>query len=155
MNTHTDVTAPEPAPDRDHVAIWVALNQARLSLLRDVNKLLRDQDLPPLTWYDVLWSIEQQGGAARPAEIVKDLLFEPSALSHMAKRMAAAGLLTIDTATDDKRGRVLRLTSAGIEARRDIWKIYGKALEQRLNPLAQLSDPAAVAQALRKVSTPD
>lgn len=157
MRTHKDVTDLEetvvPNPDPSHVAIWVALNKARLSLMRQVDKKLRDADLPPLKWYDVLWAIERRGGTARPSVVVEDLLFEPSALSHMSKRMEAAGLLQICVAEDDRRGRVLRVTDKGLKARAAIWKIYGKALEVQLRPLAQLDDPASVAAALTDVVT--
>lgn len=158
MSTHKDVTdaanaamTSDPAPDPAHVAIWVALNRARLSLMRQVDKKLRDTGLPPLTWYDVLWAIERRGGAARPADVLEDLLFEPSALSHMSRRMEAAGLVQICVAETDRRGRVLRITEAGLQARAAIWKIYGKALETQLRPLSQLDDPAAVAAALTEV----
>ena len=95
MEDHVDVTNSKssgkaaPNPDPDHVAVWIALNRSRVALMRYVDKTLRDAGLPPLTWYDVLWSIEKRGGVARPAEIIEDLLFEPSALSHMLKRIEA------------------------------------------------------------------
>lgn len=161
MGSHTDVihsscdSKTAPTPDPAHISIWIALNRARLSVMRDVDKKLRTEGLPPLTWYDVLWAIEMRGGAARPAEIVEDLLFEPSALSHMTKRMEAAGLLRICIARDDKRGRVLRLTPAGAQARLAIWQIYGTALETQLRALNQLADPDAVSRALNAVVRPD
>jgi len=159
MEAHADVTnsecAPnaEPNPDPAHVAIWIALNRSRAAIIRNVDKVLRCQGLPPLTWYDVLWSIEQRGGAARPAEIVDDLLFEPSALSHMLRRIEAAGLLRIGTAKEDRRGRVLTLTPEGKQARAAIWQIYGAALTERLAPLGQLAEPNVVARALEKVAS--
>ncbi len=158
MDHHRDVKTEgsgekaAPRPNPAHVNIWVALNKARLSLMRDVDKVLRQKGLPPLTWYDVLWSIEMRGGAARPTEIRGDLLFEPSALSHMTKRMEAAGLVKTCVAEEDKRGRVLRLTQVGRSARLEIWQIYGAALETRLNPLAQIADPEGVAEALSRVA---
>lgn len=142
----------DPTPDPAHVAIWIALNRSRLSLIRQVDKALRNEGLPPLTWYDVLWSVEGRGGSARPAEIVDDLLFEPSALSHMLRRIEAAGLLRVGIAKEDKRGRVLQITPEGKTARKAIWQIYGATLEERLSPLGQLADPCAVAEALEKVA---
>jgi DNA-binding MarR family transcriptional regulator len=145
-------TAPQPNPA--HVSVWIALNRARVALMREVDKQLRAKGLPPLTWYDVLWSIEGRGGCARPAEIMEDLLFEPSALSHMLRRIEAAGLLRAQMVQEDKRGRVLHLTPEGRQARRAIWQIYGHALETRLAPLERLDDPEAVAQALEAVAQP-
>lgn len=158
MSDNADVkaTASEndavPNPDPAHVAVWIALNRARLSLMRQVDRKLREEDLPPLTWYDVLWTIEKLGGAARPAVIVDELLFEPSALSHMARRMETAGLLKTCVAKEDRRGRVLRITSKGLHARAAIWQIYGSALEARLAPLNELSDVDSVAKHLEKIA---
>ena len=161
MDNHADVTNSEsaesagPQPDPAHVAIWIVLNRARVVLMRQVDKTLREKGLPPLTWYDVLWSVENRGGAARPSEIIEDLLFEPSALSHMVRRIEAAGLLKASVVKEDGRGRVLSITPEGKVERTAIWQIYGAALEKRLAPLAQLSDPYAVAKALKDVADPD
>lgn len=158
MAPHTDVTINEdtaktaPSPNPDHVKIWIAMNLARLSIMRKVDKTLRTNGLPPLTWYDVLWAIERNGGEVRPQEILEGLLFEPSALSHMSKRMASAGLIDICVAKEDRRGRVLRITPKGRTARAEIWMIYGAALEQELRPLGHLANPGAVAQALAEIS---
>ncbi|MGC3936487.1 MarR family winged helix-turn-helix transcriptional regulator [Roseobacter sp. EG26] len=141
-----------PNPDPAHVAVWIALNRARLSLMRGVDRRLREEGLPPLTWYDVLWTIEKLGGAARPAAIVDELLFEPSALSHMARRMEAAGLLKTCVAEEDRRGRVLRITSKGLRARAAIWRIYGSALKARLAPLNELSDIDSVAKLFENIA---
>ena len=160
MSNHADVTNSKsadsagPQPDPAHVAIWIALNRSRVALMRRVDKKLREKGLPPLTWYDVLWSVEKRGGAARPSEIIDDLLFEPSALSHMVRRIEAAGLLLASVVKEDGRGRVLHITPEGKEARLAIWQIYGAELEERLAPLAQLSDLSAVANALEKVADP-
>ena len=86
--------------------------------------------MPPLTWYDVLWTIEKLGGAARPAVIVDELLFEPSALSHMARRMETAGLLKTCVAKEDRRGRVLRITSKGLHARVEGGRVQVPDLER-------------------------
>jgi len=147
-------SADAPNPDPAHVAVWIALNRARVSLMRQVDRMLRNEGLPPLTWYDVLWSIEQRGGAARPAEIVDDLLFEPSALSHMIRRIETAGLLHVSKAKDDGRRRVLQITPKGQQARRAIWQIYGTFLAEQLVPLGQLSDANAVAEVLETISLP-
>jgi DNA-binding MarR family transcriptional regulator len=161
MDDHADVTnfksanKAGPNPDPAHVAIWVALNRSRVALARQVDRKLRDKNLPPLNWYDVLWSVERRGGAARPAEIIEDLLFEPSALSHMLRRIEAAGLLKASIAKEDRRGRVLHITPEGKEARNTIWQIYGAELERCLAPLEQLSDPHAVAAVLEQVADPN
>ena len=116
MGNHADVTNSEsadragPQPDPAHVAIWIALNRSRVALMRRVDKKLREKGLPSLTWYDVLWSVEKRGGTARPSEIIEDLLFEPSALSHMLRRIEAAGLLQASVVKEDGRGRLLNIT---------------------------------------------
>lgn len=148
--TPEDDTAPTPNPA--HVAVWIGLNRARLSLMRQVDRRLREEGLPPLTWYDVLWTIEKLGGAARPAVIVDELLFEPSALSHMARRMETAGLLETRVAKEDRRGRVLHITSKGLHARAAIWKIYGSMLTSHLAPLDDLSDIDAVIKLFARIA---
>ena len=160
MDEHAYVTEvqptpePSPNPDPDHVAIWIALNRSRQVLMQHVDKKLREKSLPPLTWYDVLWCVEKRGGTARPAEVIEDLIFQPSALSHMLRRIQAAGLLKVKTLKGDRRGRVLQITPDGKAARAAIWQIYGAELEKRLAPLGTLPHPNEVAEALEKIAKP-
>ena len=139
----------EPEPDEDVQRCWMELNRIRALLVQAVDRKLRQAGLPPLTWYDILWTIEKRGGAVRPQEVRQDLIFEPSALSHMARRMEKAKLIETVTAPDDGRGKLLTLTPAGREARRQVWKIYAPMLEKHLAPLSSLQDIGRFTEVLR------
>ena len=67
--------------------LWIAINKAQRVVFYQVNMELRQNNLPSLHWYDILWSIERRGRALRPFELEEELIFEQSNLSHLLRRI--------------------------------------------------------------------
>lgn len=116
--------------------IWVAMNRMTRIIQTEISAALKDAGLPPLKWYDLLWSLERHGGRLRPFELARDVIFEQSNLSHLTRRLAAESLIEIVDLDSDRRGKVLQITAKGKDLRKRMWGIYGPLLHENMRKLA-------------------
>jgi len=139
-------------PTDDETALWIALNLTQRTIYQAIDAALKAKDLPPLRWYDVLWAIESaEGDGCRAYELENLLLFEQSNLSRLLRRMVDEGLISEKVFEEDRRGKILRITSKGRRARKRMWKIYGPLLHSYMNRLAKADDPRELAAALERL----
>ncbi len=139
-------------PTAEETALWVALNRAQRSIYRSMDSALRAKGLPPLRWYDVLWALERdKGGGVRPFELEKLLIFEQSNLSRLLRRMIEAGLVVESVFQDDRRGKVLGITSKGCQTRGQMWQIYGPLIHEHISGISKRHDPVNIAGALKSL----
>ena len=125
-------------PTAFETEIWVAMNRATRRIQSDIGAALKDAGLPPLKWYDLLWSLERHDGQLRPYELAQDTIFEQSNLSHLSKRLAAEGLVEFGEFDSDKRGKVLKITAKGRDLRKRMWSIYGPMLHDRMRAFGKV-----------------
>ncbi len=139
-------------PTQEETALYVALNRAQRSIYVAIDRALKAKRLPPLRWYDVLWSVERAGdGGLRPFALEKSTIFEQSNLSRLLRRMTAESLIEVSVCPNDRRGKVLRMTGKGRRVRKAMWKIYGPLIHQHMSGLSDgyaLGDIAAALNAL-------
>ncbi|CUK15426.1 MarR family protein [Ruegeria denitrificans] len=119
-------------PTPQETDIWVAMNRTTRLIQSEISTALKDADLPPLKWYDLLWSLERHGGRLRPYELTQDVIFEQSNLSHLTKRLATEGLIEIVGLDSDRRGKILQITEKGKDLRKRMWEIYGPLLHEKM-----------------------
>ncbi|MDA7967256.1 MarR family transcriptional regulator [Ruegeria sp.] len=112
--------------------IWVAMNRITRIVQAEIGAALKSAGLPPLKWYDLLWSLESQGGRLRPFELGRDTILEQSNLSHLSKRLEAEGLIEIVENNGDRRGKFLQITDKGKALRKRMWAIYGPLLHDQM-----------------------
>ena len=139
-------------PTAEETALWVALNRAQRSIYRSMDSALKAKSLPPLRWYDVLWALERaEDVGVRPFELEKLLIFEQSNLSRLLRRMIEAGLVEESIFQDDRRGKVLVITSKGCEIRGRMWKIYGPLIHEHMSSISERFDLATIADGLKSL----
>ena len=139
-------------PTAEETALWVTLNRAQRSIYRSMDSALKAKGLPPLRWYDVLWSLERaKGRRVRPFELEKLLIFEQSNLSRLLRRMIEAGLVEESTFQDDRRGKILMITSKGCRIRGQMWEIYGPLIHEHMSRVSNRYDPTDIASALKSL----
>ena len=143
-------------PSAEETALWVALNRAQRSIYRSMDSALKVNGLPPLRWYDILWSLERaKEMGLRPFELEKMLIFEQSNLSRLLRRMIDAGLVEESPFRDDRRGKVLALTSKGCRIRAQMWKIYGPLIHEHTSGVSKRHDLADIVSALKSLTGQD
>ncbi len=119
-----------PALAESVVRAWARLERAHRAAHGAVERRLREADLPPLAWYDVLLELERaKETGLRPFELQKAMLFAQYNLSRLIDRMAANGYVTRTASEEDGRGQMLTITQAGRTMRRKIWPVYAAAIE--------------------------
>jgi DNA-binding MarR family transcriptional regulator len=101
----------------DEQRAWRGLVQMTSRLDSRLNRELQQASGLSLADYDVLVLLtEAPDGRLRMFELVDDLQWEQSRLSHHVARMQRRGLVAREECTTDKRGAFVVLTDAGREA---------------------------------------
>jgi DNA-binding MarR family transcriptional regulator len=115
------------------VDTWISLTRAQQLALTDIERALKEADLPPLAWYDALLELERAGeGGLRPYELERRMLLAQYNLSRLIERLSRAGYVARKACEDDGRGQVLVLTAPGRAMRRRMWTVYGPAMQAAL-----------------------
>jgi len=141
------------APSPETTAAWTALMRAARRRFDAVETALKQAGLPPLAWYDALWEIERAGaGGLRPYELTERLLLPQYGTSRLLDRMARDGLIDRTRSTDDGRGQVIRLTTAGQTMRARMWPVYAAALCTGLQDRLTQAEAATLAGLLGKLA---
>lgn len=135
-------------PSKVVTDVWVSMNLAQRGIYRAIDAALKEAELPPLRWYDVLWELERSQQGLRPFELERLVIFEQSNISRLVQRMVDEGHIVERPYRRDGRGKVLHLTAKGRKTRAQIWSVYGPLIQQYVGPLAEQHDAKAVAQAL-------
>nr|WP_253286226.1 MarR family transcriptional regulator [Ruegeria sp. HKCCD6157] len=126
------------------------MNRTTRLIQFEISAALKDAGLPPLKWYDILWSLERHGGKLRPYELAQDTIFEQSNLSHLSRRLVAEGLITFVSFDGDRRGKVLKITDKGKELRKRMWEIYGPLLHGKMRTFGKSDGWQAFIETARK-----
>ncbi len=120
-----------------------ALRQAARHVTR-----LYDSELAPtglgLNQYSILSRLEKLGPRTIQA-LAANLVMDRSTLGHLLRPLLKRGLLKLEAAKEDRRGRVIRLTAAGkslLKQARPLWASAERRFERKIG--------AAPARALRE-----
>ncbi len=101
----------------DQQRAWRGLVQMTSRLNARLNRELQQASGLSLADYDVLVLLtEAPDGRLRMFQLVEDLQWEQSRLSHHIARMQRRGLVAREECTTDKRGAFVVLTDAGRDA---------------------------------------
>lgn len=139
---------PEP-----HLAAWRGVLNAHASLVARVEDALAEAELPPLSWYDVLWAIRRAPGRRiRMAELAAALTVSRGGLTKLADRLEGAGLLRRESADDDRRGFYAVLTDAGNEMLRRMWPVYARVLREAFVAVVSPDEARVIAAGLARVT---
>ncbi|WP_296257842.1 MULTISPECIES: MarR family winged helix-turn-helix transcriptional regulator [unclassified Pseudomonas] len=115
-----------PSPD-----LWYNFIRAHRCLIKEIERRLAEEQLPPYDWYDALWGIESgQHGARRMHELADVMAIERYNLTRLVDRLEKEGLVTREKSLDDGRGAIARITEAGRVLRKQIWQVYKQAVEE-------------------------
>ena len=135
---------PEP-----HLSAWQALLNAHASTVGRIEHALREADLPPLAWYDVLWAVRRAPGRrVRMSELAESLTLSRGGLSKLADRLEDAGLLLREPVDADGRGLYAVLTEAGNDMLRRMWPVYARVLRDTFVRNVSADEAAVITAAL-------
>ncbi|MDL2354463.1 MAG: MarR family transcriptional regulator [Pseudomonadota bacterium] len=131
---------------------WPLLLTGHALLTGNIERRLAEAGLPPLAWYDVLWTLERAPRhRLRMHELADGVVLTRSNLTRLVDRLQAAGLLRREPDPDDKRGAYAALEPAGLALRKKMWAAYSAAIHELFDAHLDDDEQRALAAALRKV----
>jgi DNA-binding MarR family transcriptional regulator len=145
-------TAPR-IPERD-LAAWRAFLAAHARAVGQIEDALREDGLPPLTWYDVLWPLYQAPDhRLRMKDLAEEVVLSRTGLVRLVDRIERAGLLRREPVPGDGRGAYAVITEQGVAMLRRMWPVYAR--EIRAGFLEAVgTDRQSLQQALERVAQP-
>jgi DNA-binding MarR family transcriptional regulator len=133
--------------DEEMLGAWRALLNAHAHVTARVEDALREEELPPLAWYDVLWPLYRAPvRRLRMGALATEVTLSRTGLTRLVDRIERAGLLRREPAPEDRRGSYIVLTRAGVAMLRRMWPVYERVLEESF--AAAVRNPRALRRAL-------
>lgn len=132
----------DPRLDGERMAAWRAFLAAHRQLLEQLTEELAEARDLPLTWYDVLVSLEESpADRLRMTELAERIMLSQSGLTRLVDRMATNGLVRREQCPTDRRGTFVALTAAGRAALHDAAPVHLAGVAEHF--AAQLDDTEA------------
>jgi DNA-binding MarR family transcriptional regulator len=112
-------------------AAWIGFIRAQQYLIGAVEDALREEGLPPLPWYDVLWELDKSpGGNLRLNEIGKRVLLDKYNVTRLVQRLENEGLVRRVPCPQDGRGIFAYITPKGRRLRERMWPVYQRTVSE-------------------------
>ena len=117
-----------------------------------VQKVLAAADLPPLSWFEVLWAVRRSPtGRPRMSELAEWLTLSRGGITKLVDRLVDAGYLQRVACSEDRRSLHAELTSAGARMLEEMSAVYAAEVERHLGSLSA-KEATLVSGALQKVT---
>ena len=141
-----------PATPDPRQRAWARFVVAQAMLLERIEAAFADAEQPPLSWYDVLWILEnEEHGRLRMHDLARKAVVTRSNVTRLTDRMEKAGLVTRSDCPVDGRGTVCELTAKGRTLRAKMWPVYKKQIDTLFGRHLAARDAETVAENFEKM----
>ena len=141
-----------PATPDPRQRAWARFVVAQAMLLERIETAFADAEQPPLSWYDVLWILEnEEHGRLRMHDLARKAVVTRSNVTRLTDRMEKAGLVTRSDCPVDGRGTVCELTAKGRTLRAKMWPVYKKQIDTLFGRHLAARDAETVAENFEKM----
>ncbi len=121
---------------RAHLDAWRAVVTSHAAVTERIQRALAAADLPPLSWFEVLWAVKRSPtGRPRMSELAEWLTLSRGGITKLVDRLEAAGYLERVTCAEDRRSFQAELTPAGDSMLEEMRGVYETELERHLRTL--------------------
>jgi DNA-binding MarR family transcriptional regulator len=121
----------KPKLDNLRSSVWRLFLTTHSKLLEHNEAKLAQAELPPLEWYDVLFTLkEAPEQRLRLSELAEKVLLSRSNLSHLMDRLEKVGLLRRESCPSDRRGTFAVLTKEGLAMQERMWAVYAESITE-------------------------
>jgi DNA-binding MarR family transcriptional regulator len=129
------------------------LLNAHAACLERIDEALASAELPPLSWYDVLWALRRAPDRTlRMGELADQLVtISRSGLSRLVERIEKAGYLRRERSESDLRGMWAVLTPEGEKLLRRMWPVYAAEIRRFVVDTLTRGEAAALEESLARV----
>ena len=113
------------------ISAWRLLLRTQSLLVERIEGRLRQAGLPPLSWYDVLFALDQEPSKRLRMQHLSDkMLLSRSNITRLADRLERKGLIRREIDRADRRGAFAVLTEEGGAVRKRMWPVYRQGIEE-------------------------
>ena len=135
-----------PRLDATRVQAWRDLQSLAAEIERRIDEDLRDEWAVPLGWFDVLATLRQLDGRARPQDVASVMRIPASSLSRRIDRLEEEGWVRRhrDVDPEDHRAVEVELTARGRNLWREMNVTYRRAVQSHFAAWFDDADMAAV-----------
>ena len=131
---------------------WGNFLQAHARATEELNRRSAAVGLPPMDWYDVLWTLERAGDKRlRMSEVADMLTTSRSNFTRLLDRLEEAGVALRERSDEDRRTTYVLITPEGKKLRKKMWVLYEKAIREIFFDHVTDKESVAIAEGLRKV----
>jgi DNA-binding MarR family transcriptional regulator len=124
------------ALDEQRLGAWRAVVTTHAAVTDRVQKALAAGDLPPLSWFELLWAVKRSPSSRpRMGELAEALTLSRGGITKLVDRLVQGGYLERVACTEDRRSMQAELTPAGDELLEEMRAVYRAELERHLATL--------------------
>lgn len=135
-------------------SLWKLFLTVHTRLVDRVEQDLRQAELPPFEWYDVLIALKQAPEQRmRLSELADVLLVNRTNVTRLADRLETAGLIRREVCQNDRRGAFAVLTKVGSKMQQKMWAVYAQTIAQTFGCHLTEADVATFTKALSAMLT--
>jgi len=133
-------------------SVWPLFLTTHAVVVEQIEARFAAAQLPPLSWYDVLWGLEQAPDQRlRMSELADKVVLSRSNLTRLIDRLEEAGLVARERSAEDRRGAYAVLTEQGRNLRRRMWPPYQAAIRELFESRLSDSEAELMAAILRRL----
>ena len=139
--------------DEAKMQAWRAVLNAHATLTASAEEALRDADLPPLSWLNLLWALDvAPDRRLRMNELAAYLNVSRGGLTKLVDRLEGAGLIARQACPKDRRGYHATLLPPGEEMLRRMWPVYEAELERHFAQELTIEQAITIRDALGRTA---
>jgi DNA-binding MarR family transcriptional regulator len=140
--------------DETRNTAWGVFLTTHVLVLELIERDLEAAEMPPLSWYGVLWTLERSPDyRMRLHELAQEVLLSRSNITRLLDRLEADHLICRERCSNDRRGAYAVLTEAGLSLRKQMWQVYSEGIANYFGNYLTDEEVVILITALNKVLT--
>lgn len=140
------------APDADRLDVWRAFLLGHAAIARMLTRALHEYRELPLTWFEILETLQGAGGQLRAMDLAERVMVHPSSLSRQIDGLEEAGFVVREKLDDDdNRAVMVRMTKDGRETWRGASTVYHRIVKRAFTNQLTETDVVALHRIFTKI----
>lgn len=136
----------------ENITAWARLVRVSQQLLSRIERDLKAEGFPPLSWYDALLELRRAGDTGlRPAQLQDAMLLAQYNLSRLFDRLEKAGYVRRERLAEDARGQLIHITDEGSDLLSAMWPSYRRAIARNFADKLAAGEAETLAAILLKL----
>jgi DNA-binding MarR family transcriptional regulator len=130
---------------------WRSVVNSHAAVTERVQKALIASDLPPLSWFELLWAVKRSpDGPPRMSDLAERLTLSRGGITKLVDRLQEAGYIERVTCAQDRRSFHAEITPAGERMLEEMRAVYAAEVERHLSAISA-EEAKQVTAALEKL----